>query len=79
MLVEVIEIKSGWGQIFDAWQENGSLELGHRGFKLRRDEGEGLELNPQRLVEIDCFRYEVCVKLVQVVVKQGREVLGQVI
>jgi len=46
---------------------------------LRWNQSQRLVLDSHGLVEINCFGYEVGVERVEVVIEQGREVLGQVI
>jgi len=46
---------------------------------LGRDKFEGLMLDVEFLVEVNGLRHQICVKLVQTVVKKSCEVFGQII
>lgn len=53
LLVQIKEVQAGWWQVLDAGEKSGGLELWHRRFKLRRDEGKWLVLHAERLVELN--------------------------
>jgi hypothetical protein len=50
------------------------LQLGHRCLKLRRDQGKGLVLHSQRLVEINTFGNQVSIEIVELRGKEGCEI-----
>jgi len=79
LFVEIVQVQAGRGKVLYAWKKDCGLQLGHRSFKLGRNERERFVLYAKRSVKIDGLRDEVGVELVQVVVKQRRKVFGQVV
>ena len=74
LLIKVVEVEAGWRQILDARKKHSRLQSRHWSLKLRRDERDWLVLNSKSLVEFDGVWDEVCVELVEVVIKECGEV-----
>ena len=79
LLIQVVEVEAGRGQLLEGGRENGGLEGGHGGFKLRRDQGQRLVLDSHLRVELDGFGDEVGVELVEALVEEGGEVARQLV
>eukprot|EP01136_Pigoraptor_vietnamica_P015173 Opistho-1_new@58000 len=75
LLVEVKEVQRGRREFPECGRENGRLERRERRLELRRDQRQGLVLDADLLVGLDCVRNDARVELVERVVEQLGKVL----
>ena len=79
LLVQIVQVQRRRRQFLQAGREHSRLQSWHWRLELRRDQRQWLVLHAKRLVKLEALRDEVSIELIQALVEQRGEILGQLI